>query len=111
MDADSSINDWCSDDASQSQPCDFADSEGEHSQQPTLTRRSQLRPAGNGLAFVPYADWRPGRSFNQQPAENIWYDVEDASLKCSRSLEYCLIPLVADDGQSVIALHTFIFLP
>ncbi|PTB49516.1 hypothetical protein M431DRAFT_500287 [Trichoderma harzianum CBS 226.95] len=76
MDADSFINDWSSDDASQSQPCDFADSEDEHSQQPTLTRRSQLRPAGNGLAFVPYADWRPGRSYNQQPAENIWYDVE-----------------------------------
>ncbi|EHK19828.1 uncharacterized protein TRIVIDRAFT_68184 [Trichoderma virens Gv29-8] len=76
MDADSSINDWSSDDASESQPCDFADSEDEHSQQLTLTRRSQLRPAGNGLAFVPYADWRPGRSYNQQPAENIWYDVE-----------------------------------
>lgn len=76
MDTDSFINDWSSDDASQSQPCGFANSEDEHSQQPTLTRHSQLRPAGNGLAFVPYADWRPGRSYNQQPAENIWYDVE-----------------------------------
>ncbi|KAK0761663.1 LOW QUALITY PROTEIN: hypothetical protein N5P37_005645 [Trichoderma harzianum] len=76
IDADSSINGWSSDDASESQPCNFADSDDKHSQQPTLTRHSQLRPAGNGLAFVPFADWRPGRSYNQQPAENIWYNAE-----------------------------------
>ncbi|KAH7124425.1 hypothetical protein EDB81DRAFT_665027, partial [Dactylonectria macrodidyma] len=45
-------------------------------QQTTLTRRSQLRPAGTGLLIVPYTDWRPALPYNEQPPDYIRYYVE-----------------------------------
>ncbi|KAG9249981.1 uncharacterized protein F5Z01DRAFT_731324 [Emericellopsis atlantica] len=75
MDADSSVNDWTSDEASESPPSDFPDDD-DQSRRVALTRKSQLRPAGLGLAFVPYADWRPTLPYNEQPPECIRYNVE-----------------------------------
>ncbi|KAI5465215.1 hypothetical protein BGZ63DRAFT_173395 [Mariannaea sp. PMI_226] len=67
---------WSSDDASESQPHDFSDSDGDHFQRATLARKSQLRPAGIGLSFVPYADWRPGLAYDEELPDYIRYDVE-----------------------------------
>jgi hypothetical protein len=75
MYADSSVNDWSSDEASESPPCDFPDSDGDTSPGSPVPEE-QLRPAGLGLAFVSYADWRPALPYNEQPPEYIRYNVE-----------------------------------
>ena len=75
MDSDSLMNEWSSDDASESQHHDVPDLDND-SQRATAGRRSQLRPAGLGLAFVPLADWKPELPYDEQPPENIRYDVE-----------------------------------
>lgn len=75
MDSDSLLNEWSSDDASESQPHDVPDLDND-SQRATAGRRSQLRPAGLGLAFVPLADWKPELLYDEQPPENIRYEVE-----------------------------------
>ncbi|GJC88125.1 hypothetical protein ColLi_10963 [Colletotrichum liriopes] len=61
------------DDASDSHVSD-ASSDSEASEFATLAQRSQLRPAGSALTFVPYADWEPERSYNSEPT--IRYNVE-----------------------------------
>ena len=74
MDTDGLMNEWTSD-ASESQPHDVSDLDSDF-QRATVGRRSQLRPAGLGLAFVPFADWKSELSYDEQPPENIRYDVE-----------------------------------
>ncbi|KAH7108890.1 hypothetical protein B0J13DRAFT_527170 [Dactylonectria estremocensis] len=66
--------DWPSDDASDSQNCDLQISDSEVSQHATPAPRSRLRPAGSALAFVPFADWEPDRSYEGEPT--IRYNVE-----------------------------------
>ncbi|KAK4245795.1 hypothetical protein C7999DRAFT_42690 [Corynascus novoguineensis] len=53
-------NDWSSGDASGSDNSSSSASDGEEFQ---LAPRSQLRPAGAALRFVPHADWNPERSY------------------------------------------------
>lgn len=59
-------SDWSSNDESDPQP-DLSTSEDEESQPATLASRSRLRPAGSALAFVPYANWEPERSYDTEP--------------------------------------------
>ncbi|KAH7112246.1 hypothetical protein B0J13DRAFT_590914 [Dactylonectria estremocensis] len=66
--------DWPSDDASDSQNCDLQTSDSEVSQHAAPAPRSRLRPAGSALAFVPFADWEPDRSYEGEPT--IRYNVE-----------------------------------
>ncbi|KAH8652835.1 hypothetical protein BGZ61DRAFT_468434 [Ilyonectria robusta] len=68
------VNDWPSDDASDSQNCDLSTSDSEASQHATSAPRSRLRPAGSVLAFMPFADWEPERSYEGEPT--IRYNVE-----------------------------------
>ncbi|KDN72117.1 hypothetical protein CSUB01_11736 [Colletotrichum sublineola] len=49
-------------------------SDSETSEPASLTHISRLRPAGSARAFVPYADWEPGRSYDIEPT--IRYNVE-----------------------------------
>lgn len=74
MNQSNTINDWPSDDARDSQECDFPTSDSEESQHATPVPRSLLRPAGSALAFVPFADWEPERPYKGEPT--IHYNVE-----------------------------------
>jgi hypothetical protein len=65
MDQELSIRDW---------PCDHgsadlssAEDEDEESQIATLAPRSQLRPAGSALTFVPYTNWDSVLSYDDIP--------------------------------------------
>ena len=68
MDANDSSNEW---------PQSGDESEPEHpSTRNVRSRRSQLRPARKTLPFVPFADWDPGQSYNDQPPFCIHYVME-----------------------------------
>ena len=66
MDHEEGICDWPSYDGSQPQTPDLSSSEDEESQVTNFETRSHLRPAGSALAFVPYANWEPERSYDSQ---------------------------------------------
>ncbi|SPO02456.1 uncharacterized protein DNG_05129 [Cephalotrichum gorgonifer] len=66
MDRNESICDWPSDDGCDPGSPDLSSSEDEESQLATLASRSRLRPAGSALAFVPYANWDPERSYDTE---------------------------------------------
>ncbi|KAK3369554.1 hypothetical protein B0T24DRAFT_632826 [Lasiosphaeria ovina] len=68
------VYDWPSDDASGSQNSDSSTTPDGGSRPATLVPRSQLRPAGSALAFVPFANWEPERSYLGEPT--IRYNVE-----------------------------------
>ncbi|KAK1989646.1 hypothetical protein LX36DRAFT_717410 [Colletotrichum falcatum] len=65
---------WTIDDASDSYNSNPSSSDSETSEPAPLTHISRLRPAGSALAFVPYADWEPERSYDGEPT--IRYNVE-----------------------------------
>ena len=60
MDQIENANGWSSDDASNAQNSSSSSSDSEESQP---APRSQLRPAGAALTFVPHANWNPERSY------------------------------------------------
>lgn len=74
MNQSETVNDWPIDDASDSSICDFSTSDSEESHFATFAARSQLRPAGSALVFVPFADWDPERSCEGE--RTIRYNVE-----------------------------------
>lgn len=80
MDQGKTVNDWLSDDATDSQNHDVSASSSDESQHLTLAPGSRLRPAGSALAFVPFADWEPERSYKDEPT--IRYNVEWKLLVC-----------------------------
>jgi hypothetical protein len=64
---------WSNDDCAShdgSSPCDDTDDD-EHATTPPPSR---LRPAGSALAFVPYANWKPDKSYDGEPT--IHYNLE-----------------------------------
>lgn len=71
MDADTSMSDWSSDHETSPQPGDRPPARGAGP-----TRRSQLRPARKTLPFVPYDDWLPGESYDEQPPSCMHYVME-----------------------------------
>ena len=75
MDADTAMSDWSSDQETSPQP-----RKSSTDRQPARgagpTRRSQLRPARKTLPFVPYDDWLPGESYDDQPPSCIRYVME-----------------------------------
>ncbi|KAJ0335530.1 hypothetical protein KNSL1_013569 [Colletotrichum chrysophilum] len=64
---------WTIDDDSDSQSSTFSSSD-DASQPAPVAHRSRLRPAGAALTFVPYADWEPGQSYENEPI--IRYNIE-----------------------------------
>ncbi|RKK81781.1 hypothetical protein BFJ68_g17590 [Fusarium oxysporum] len=68
------MDDWSSDDVSDAQISTVATSDSEVSQPAATAPRSRLRPAGSALAFVPFNDWEPNRSYEGEPT--IRYNIE-----------------------------------
>ncbi|KAF4881136.1 hypothetical protein CGCFRS4_v015859 [Colletotrichum fructicola] len=64
---------WTIDDDSDSQSSTLSSSDGA-SQPAPVAQGSRLRPAGAALTFVPYADWEPEQSYENEPI--IRYNIE-----------------------------------
>ena len=76
MDADDSVNDWSSDNETEPQLCNVSRSNAQPARGFQPPQRSQLRPARKILPFVPYADWIPGQSYEEQPPFCMHYIME-----------------------------------
>ncbi|KAK1722921.1 uncharacterized protein BDZ83DRAFT_409201 [Colletotrichum acutatum] len=66
---------WTIDDDSESHPSVPSSSFDDTSQRAPLAHRSRLRPAGAALTFVPFAEWEPERSYDDEPtirSNNEW---------------------------------------
>jgi len=72
MNTDDSANDWSSGEESESQICDAISNNRAARGCPP----SQLRPARKTLPFVPFADWVPGQSYEEQPPFCMHYIME-----------------------------------
>ncbi|KAM0390251.1 hypothetical protein ACHAPZ_011622 [Fusarium culmorum] len=68
------MDDWSSDDVSEAQISTVTTSDSDVSQPAASAPRSRLRPAGSALAFVPFDNWEPNRSYEGEPT--IRYNVE-----------------------------------
>lgn len=68
------MNDLSSDDASDAHISDRSDSDSDESQHATFQQLGGLRPAGSAPSFVPFALWKPERSYDG--AQTLRYNVE-----------------------------------
>ena len=76
MDTDIAMSDWSSDGETSLQPCKASSTDRQPTRGVGPTRRSQLRPARKTLPFVPYDDWLPGESYDDQPPSCMHYVME-----------------------------------
>lgn len=68
------VHDLSSDDASDANVSDCFDSDSDESQNATFPQLGGLRPAGSAPGFVPFAAWRPERTYDG--AQTLRYNVE-----------------------------------
>jgi hypothetical protein len=76
MGADDSMNEWSSDDESESQLGNDSSLNIGSTRGARLMPQSQRRPARKTLPFVPYADWVRGQSYDELPSSCIHYIME-----------------------------------
>jgi len=61
------VNDWSSDDESESQLCNDSRLNINPARGGRLPQQSQRRPARKTVPFVPYAEWVPDQSYDELP--------------------------------------------